>query len=134
MTATTTIQVRSKQKMELIDITGQARAFVRESGCQSGALVLFAPHTTAGLTINENADPCVRHDIQEFLRTHFPAENYFQHAEGNSPAHILSTLVGASLQLIIEAGELLLGTWQALYFCEFDGPRSRQVHMKIVPG
>jgi secondary thiamine-phosphate synthase enzyme len=128
------LEIQSRQKIEFIDITADLREFVRASQCREGVLLVFAPHTTAGVTINENADPDVRHDIGEFFRRLLPHQDYFRHGEGNSPAHILSSLVSASETLIIENGEPLLGTWQGVFFCEFDGPRQRRVHLKIVPG
>jgi secondary thiamine-phosphate synthase enzyme len=97
-------------------------------------VLIFTPHTTAGVTINENADPAVRHDIGEFFKRRLPHQDYFRHSEGNSPAHILSSLISASETLIIENGELTLGVWQGIFFCEFDGPRQRRVLLKIIPG
>ncbi|MBN2398829.1 MAG: YjbQ family protein [Candidatus Aminicenantes bacterium] len=129
-----TIDIQSQQDMEFIDITEQVRDFVRACRCQEGMLLVFTPHTTAGVTINENADPDVRHDIGEFFKRRLSNQDYFRHSEGNSPAHILSSLVSASEALIIENGQLLLGTWQGIFFCEFDGPRRRRVHLKIIPG
>jgi secondary thiamine-phosphate synthase enzyme len=128
------IDIQSNQGIEFIDITAQVREFVRGARCPEGILLVFTPHTTAGVTINENADPAVRQDIGEFFKRRVPEQDYFRHNEGNSPAHILSGLVGASETLIIENGEPLLGTWQGIFFCEFDGPRQRRVHLKIVPG
>ncbi|MCX6557473.1 MAG: secondary thiamine-phosphate synthase enzyme YjbQ [Candidatus Aminicenantes bacterium] len=128
------LEIQSRQEIEFIDITAALREFVRASKCREGVLLVFAPHTTAGVTINENADPDVRHDIGEFFKRRLPQQDYFRHGEGNSPAHILSSLVSASETLIIENGEPLLGTWQGVFFCEFDGPRQRRVHLKIVPG
>jgi secondary thiamine-phosphate synthase enzyme len=128
------IEVKSTQKTEFIDITSRVRDFVRASKCGSGMLLVYTPHTTAAVTINENADPDVPHDIGEFFKHLVSAQNYFRHAEGNSPAHILSTLVGASETLIVSNGEPVLGSWQGIFFCEFDGPRSRRVLLKVVPG
>jgi secondary thiamine-phosphate synthase enzyme len=129
-----TLELQSKLDMEFIDITGPVREFVRAACCQEGILLVFTPHTTAAVTINENADPEVRHDIGEFFKRRFPRQDYFRHGEGNSPAHILSSLVGASETVIIQDGEPLLGTWQGIFFCEFDGPRRRRVHLKLIPG
>jgi secondary thiamine-phosphate synthase enzyme len=128
------IDVQSNQDIEFLDITAQVREFVRAANCRDGILLVFTPHTTAGVTINENADPAVRHDIGEFFRRRFPRQDYFRHGEGNSPAHILSSLVAASETLIVENGEPVLGTWQGIFFCEFDGPRRRRVFLKIIPG
>jgi secondary thiamine-phosphate synthase enzyme len=129
-----TFEVKTTQDVEFIDITAQVRDFIRTSKCASGILLVFTPHTTAGVTINENADPAVPHDIGEFLKRLAPKQDYFRHSEGNSPAHIMSSLVGASETLIINNGELILGSWQGIFFCEFDGPRQRRVFLKIVPG
>ncbi len=129
-----TIEVRSTQKIEFIDITAQVRDHVRASKCGSGMLLVFTPHTTAAVTINENADPAVPHDIGEFLKLLAPAQDYFRHQEGNSPAHIMSSLVGASETLVVNNGEPILGSWQGIFFCEFDGPRQRRVFLKIIPG
>jgi secondary thiamine-phosphate synthase enzyme len=128
------IEIKSTRKVELIDITSRVRDVVRASGCSSGLLLVYTPHTTAAVTINENADPAVPHDIGEFLGRLAPAEDYFRHAEGNSPAHILSSLVGVSETLVVSNGEPVLGTWQGIFFCEFDGPRARRVLLKIIPG
>lgn len=134
MSSDQTIEVKSTQKIEFIDITSQVREFVRAGKCASGILTIFSPHTTAAVTINENADPDVPRDIGEFFKHLLPRQDYFRHGEGNSPAHILSTLVGASETLIVNNGELILGSWQGIFFCEFDGPRRRRVLLKIIPG
>jgi len=118
--------------MELVDITDKAAAMVRQSSIQSGILHLFNPHTTAGLTINEGADPDVCRDILKGLRHNVPRNLDFQHVEGNSPSHIMTLLTGSSLTVQIDQGSLLLGTWQKIFFCEYDGPRTRSVHWKIV--
>lgn len=129
-----TIELKSTQKIEFIDISAQVRDHVRASKCGSGILLIFTPHTTAAVTINENADPAVPHDIGEFLKRLAPAENYFRHQEGNSAAHIMSSLVGASETLIVSNDEPILGSWQGIFFCEFDGPRQRRVFLKVIPG
>jgi secondary thiamine-phosphate synthase enzyme len=134
MSSYQTIEVKTTRDVEFIDITQQVRDIVRASKCTSGILLLYTPHTTAGVTINENADPAVPHDIGEFFRHRVPAQDYFRHGEGNSPAHILSSLVGASETLIVNNSELILGSWQGIFFCEFDGPRQRRVFLKIIPG
>jgi secondary thiamine-phosphate synthase enzyme len=128
------IEIQSNQEIEFIDISSQVRDFVRAAKCREGILLVFTPHTTAGVTINENADPAVRYDIGEFFKRRVPRQDYFRHQEGNSPAHILSSLISASVTLIVQNGELLLGTWQGIFFCEFDGPRRRRVHLKMIPG
>ncbi len=123
--------VNTTQHMHLVDITGKVQNLVAESGIQEGVCLLFNPHTTAGLTINEGADPDVRTDIIKGLREFVPIEYPFKHLEGNSPSHIMASLMGATLTILISEGRLQLGTWQAIYFCEFDGPRSRKVHYRI---
>jgi len=127
------IHVSSRSRNELIDITSRVEDLLRISGVSSGVCHLYCPHTTAGITVNEGADPDVRSDISRFLETLVPVDAPFAHREGNSDAHVKSTLVGVSETLIIENGCLLLGTWQAVYFCEFDGPRFRKLAVKIIP-
>jgi secondary thiamine-phosphate synthase enzyme len=127
-----TIHIRSDHYIQLIDITRDIRQYISETGVQDGIILVYTPHTTAGITINENADPAVTKDIETFLQKRIPHENYFRHMEGNSPSHIMSSYFSASETLIIDNGELLLGTWQGVYFCEFDGPRNRKVHLKIM--
>jgi len=134
MSSYQTIEVKSTQDIEFIDITQQVRDQVRAAKCRDGILLIFSPHTTAGVTINENADPDVPRDIGEFFKHLLSRQDYFRHAEGNSPAHILSSLVGASETLIVHNCEPLLGSWQGIFFCEFDGPRQRRVFLKIIPG
>ena len=129
-----TIELKSTQKIEFIDISAQVRDHVRASKCGSGILLVFTPHTTAAVTINENADPAVPRDIGEFLKRLAPQQDYFRHGEGNSPAHIMSSLVGASETLVVNNGEPILGSWQGIFFCEFDGPRQRRVFLKVIPG
>jgi len=126
------LNVTSRSRNELIDITGRVAELVNSSGVSRGICHLFSLHTTAAVTVNEGADPAVRRDIAAFLARMVPADAAFSHDEGNSDAHVKTTLVGPSAALIIEEGKLLLGTWQAIYFCEFDGPRSRKVAVKIV--
>ena len=118
----------------LIDITGEVQAAVTESGVNEGFCIVFCPHTTAGVTINENADPDVKSDFVMGLDKAFPDLEGFDHAEGNSDAHIKSSTVGASETIIISGGRLLLGTWQGIYFCEFDGPRNRKFYVKVMGG
>ncbi len=114
------------------NITSRVREFISESGVQSGLAVVFCQHTTAGITINENADPDVQHDLLLGLRMAFPDRREFLHSEGNSSAHLKSSCVGVSCTLIIENGKPLLGTWQGVYFCEFDGPRTRTFMVKVI--
>lgn len=127
-----TLNIKSKAKTEFIDITDDIRETIKESGAKSGICYIYAPHTTAGITINEGADPSVKRDILTTLNRLIPFEGDYQHMEGNSPAHIKSTIVGVSQFVVIEDGKALLGTWQSVYFCEFDGPRHRRVIVKIV--
>jgi secondary thiamine-phosphate synthase enzyme len=125
--------VQTGSKEVLVDITAQVEEEVRRSEVKSGVCVVCIPHTTAAVTINENADPAVRQDIMMMLRKSVPDSLPYAHTEGNSPAHVKSSLVGASVTIPIEEGRLVLGTWQGVFFCEFDGPRRRQVYIKIVP-
>lgn len=123
--------VHSHSRTEMINITDQVREAVRKSGAASGVCHVFVPHTTAGVTINENADPSVLKDILKELNQVIPFEDRYSHDEGNSSAHIKSSLVGCSQVVLVEGGDLRLGTWQGIFFCEFDGPRSRQVWVQI---
>ncbi len=124
-------EVGSSIREELIDITRTVRNAVDESGILDGVVTIFVPHTTAGVTINENADPDVRTDIIHGLSSFGFDAMDFRHVEGNSSAHIKSTLTGSSVTVILKDGELLLGTWQGIYFCEYDGPRRRRIQIKI---
>ncbi len=130
----TTLTVRTGSQTEFIDITFQVAEAVRGSGVTEGLCHLFVPHTTAAVTINENADPTVRADILMVLNKIISDREAYRHLEGNSPAHIKASLVGPDLTVIITGGRLLLGTWQGIFFCEFDGPRTRKVHIKIREG
>jgi secondary thiamine-phosphate synthase enzyme len=127
------LTVQTHSRTEMVDITAKVRQLVKESKVQRGLLALFVPHTTAAVTINENADPSVQRDILSEVDRLIPFAGSYQHAEGNAAAHIKSTLVGTSQTLFIEGGRLALGTWQGVYFCEFDGPRSRKVWVRIIP-
>lgn len=126
------LSLETTRKEEFLNITGKIQALVRASGTRSGLAVIFCPHTTCGLTINEQADPDVRADILMALRKIVPDNLSYAHAEGNSPAHIKTSLVGSSLTVMIENGELLLGTWQGIFLCEFDGPRNRKVWVRLL--
>lgn len=128
------LTVKTSSRVELVDITGLIQDVVRESKVKSGICSVYVPHTTAGITINENADPSVRTDIIKELNKVIPFDNHYSHLEGNAAAHIKATLVGSSENIMIENGSLLLGTWQGIFFCEFDGPRSRKVMVKIIQG
>ncbi|MFA7677298.1 MAG: secondary thiamine-phosphate synthase enzyme YjbQ [Candidatus Omnitrophota bacterium] len=126
------LRVLTNKKAEFIDITAAVAGAVSEKATTFGLCCIFCPHTTAALTINENADPSVTRDILTYLEEAIPAGNSFSHQEGNSDAHIKSSLFGNSLTVVIEDGQLKLGTWQGIYFCEFDVPRKRQVYVKTI--
>ena len=129
----TTRHITTHARHEILDITADVAQIVRDAGIQDGLCVLHVPHTTAAVTLNENADPDVKHDLLAKLAALVPQrETYYDHAEGNSDAHLKTALLGPSLTLIIDRGALLLGTWQGLYFCEFDGPRQRTFHVKLL--
>ena len=124
--------VKTQSQDELVDITGLARQVVAESGVADGQCLVYVPHTTAGVTINENADPSVKSDFLMALRKSIPDTYPYTHMEGNSPAHVKASLVGSSVLVLVESGSLVLGTWQGIFFCEFDGPRNRKVYIKII--
>ncbi|MET0647528.1 MAG: secondary thiamine-phosphate synthase enzyme YjbQ [Pyrinomonadaceae bacterium] len=127
------LRVRSREREELVEFTGEVRRVLRESGTREGACVLYVRHTTAGVTVNENADPDVPRDMLHALRTLIPQHGMdFQHGEENSDAHIKASLVGPSVTIPFADGELLLGGWQGIFLCEFDGPREREVVMSII--
>ena len=125
------ITVPTRSKTELVDISSEIQKIVEDSGIKEGICWVFIPHTTAGIIINEGADPSVKRDILSQLDKLIPWGEGYEHLEGNAPAHIKASLVGSSETLIIESGKLLLGTWQSLYLCEFDGPRHRKIIIKI---
>ena len=127
-----TIEVKTTKRTEFIDIASKVEKIVRDAKIKEGICVIFCPHTTAGLTINENADPAVQKDILNHLEKLVPQDRDYSHSEGNSDGHIKSSLMGSSLNIIIENGALALGAWQGIYFCEFDGPRNRNVYIKII--
>jgi secondary thiamine-phosphate synthase enzyme len=127
-----TISVNSRTRCELIDITAEVRNIIKQDKITEGVCYIFVPHTTAGVTINEGADPDVRRDIVTALGRVFPQSGDYHHSEGNSDAHIKATLTGSSVTVFIEGGAPVLGTWQSIYFCEYDGPRHRKVLVKIV--
>lgn len=126
-----TLSIRTRDRSEMVDITSQVEGELRRSGLEDGVCFIYVPHTTAGITINENADPSVIADIQATLNSLIPWEGPYSHLEGNSASHIKSTLVGNSVMVLVESGRLKLGTWQGIFLCEFDGPRSRKVHIKF---
>ena len=127
-----TIEIRTKSRQEFVDLTAAVGRLVAASGVKDGICVVAVPHTTAGVTVNENADPDVRADMDVALRRIVPDSLPYAHGEGNSPAHIKASLVGSSTTLVVEGGKLRLGTWQGIFFCEFDGPRTRQAWVQIV--
>ncbi|WP_305043035.1 secondary thiamine-phosphate synthase enzyme YjbQ [Geoalkalibacter sp.] len=127
------LEIHSRKRLEMIEVTAEVRRLIAASGVRQGLAVLFVPHTTAAVTINENADPDVVTDLLGGLSRLAPADGPYRHAEGNSDAHLKSSLLGASETLLIENGQLALGTWQGIYFCEFDGPRPRQLLVRILP-
>jgi secondary thiamine-phosphate synthase enzyme len=126
------LRVPTKSRTELVDITQGVQRLVTESGVRSGVCYIYVPHTTSGITINENTDPNVGRDILKELNKVVPFDDNYSHAEGNSAAHIKSTLVGMSKLVLVEEGRLALGTWQAIFYCEFDGPRDRRVFVKVM--
>ena len=127
-----TLRIKSHHEVEMIDITRNVCNAIREHDVTDGLAVIFTPHTTAAITINENADPDVCHDIVMEINKMVPMQDGYRHLEGNSAAHIKSSLFGASETLVINNGEVELGTWQGIYFCEFDGPRQRQVQIQVI--
>jgi secondary thiamine-phosphate synthase enzyme len=126
------ISIRTQQREQLIDITREVQKSLAESKISRGICLIFVPHTTAAVTINENADPSVKADLTSKLRNLIPQSDRHAHVEGNSDAHIKSSLTGSSAAVIVENGQLALGTWQGIQFCEFDGPRQREVWIQIV--
>ena len=133
MAAIETVDIKTTTRIETIDITQLVRAAVKKSGVDGGLACVFCPHTTAGLTIQVNSDPRVRTDLSNQLSKLVPHDGAYINADNNSDAHIKSSLVGASMTLMVDAGKPVLGTWQAIYFCEFDGPRQRRVMVQVVP-
>jgi secondary thiamine-phosphate synthase enzyme len=129
-----TLTVKTSSRIEMVDITERVTAFIKRHNIGSGLCCLFVPHTTAGITINENADFTVQLDINSRLSELIPAGENYSHLEGNADSHIKSTVVGSSLNIIIDRGRLVLGTWQSIYFCEFDGPRNRSLYIKLIEG
>lgn len=124
--------LRTGSRDDFVDITARVRQAVADSGVRNGLAIVFVPHTTAGVTINENADPDVRRDMTAGFGRIVRDDWDFRHSEGNSPAHIKASMTGPSLTVIVENGDLILGTWQGIYFCEFDGPRTRRFVVKAV--
>jgi len=127
------IKVSTRTRQELVEITSQLRALLKDKGWTSGVLTVYCPHTTAGITVNEAADPSVARDITDTLARLVPEKGSYRHMEGNSDAHIKSSLVGCSEQILVQRGDLALGTWQGVFFAEFDGPRSRKAYVGFSP-
>ena len=128
-----TLSVRTTTRGEMLDVTDRLAKFVRSNNMLEGMLIVYVPHTTAAVTINENADPDVRHDMLKKLAELVPQrEAYYRHGEGNSDSHVKASLVGSSVTVLVEKGKLVLGRWQGVYFCEFDGPREREMMVKVV--
>jgi len=126
------ISIKTFQRIELIEITRKIEEAIDKQGVNNGICCLFVPHTTAALTLNENADPSVKDDFKYKINSLIPKNDSYSHGEGNSDSHIKSSIFGPSLTLIISGGNLVLGTWQGIYFCEFDGPRNRKLYIKII--
>lgn len=126
------LNIRSSNRIELIDITSEINNIISKSNFKDGLCVLFTPHSTAGITVNENADPSVKTDINYKLNELIPARAGYTHIEGNADSHIKSSFIGSSLNLIVDGGRLLLGTWQGVLFYEFDGPRNRKLYIKLI--
>lgn len=127
------LKIQTERRDQILDITGQIQGFIQKNRCKSGLLAVFCPHTTAAVSINENADPDVKRDILYHLKKTIPQSPEFKHFEDNADAHIKSVLTGFSLVLIVEKGGLCLGRWQGIYFCEFDGPKEREIWLKWLP-
>jgi secondary thiamine-phosphate synthase enzyme len=128
-----TLSIQTRRRNEFVDITPLVRQSLRRGGVRSGVCVVYCPHTTAAITINENADPDVVHDMLLWLERTIPQQQPgFRHGEGNSDSHLKASLIGSSATVIVEDGDLVLGRWQGVYFCEFDGPRQRTVHVKWI--
>ncbi len=128
------VSIKSSARTEFIDITGEVQKVLYDNNIKSGICYVYVPHTTAAVTINEGADPSVSRDIVSTLNRIIPKDLDYRHAEGNSDAHIKSSLIGPSLSVFVEEGRLVLGTWQVIFFCEFDGPRHRRVGIKVIEG
>ena len=127
-----TISIRTSSRMEMLDITGMVQKEIKEADITDGLCICYVPHTTAGITINEGADPAVCQDIIEKLDELVPRAGRYRHLEGNADSHIKGTIVGSSVSIIVDKGRLVLGTWQRIFFCEFDGPRTRKIFIKVM--
>jgi secondary thiamine-phosphate synthase enzyme len=129
-----TLEIKTAKTTELIDITAAVQEVLTRHGPMDGVCYVYVPHTTAGVTINENADPSVIGDILMVLNKVIRADEPYRHAEGNSPAHIKATLTGSTVTVLVDSGRLVLGTWQGIFFCEYDGPRTRRLKIKFLKG
>ncbi len=127
------LTLQTHHRTEFVDITARVQQAVRESGIESGMVVVYSPHTTAGLTVNEHADPAVREDIGDTLDRLVPRSPEYKHLEGNADSHVKTSMMGPSLTLIVEHGRVQLGRWQGIFFCEFDGPRRRTLWLQVIP-
>lgn len=125
------LEIRTRDRTQFVEITRDVQEWVRKAGLKEGVVSVFVPHTTAGVTINEHADPDVVHDIKGVLDRMVPWEGPYRHAEGNTAAHVKASMMGSSAQVFVEGGALRLGTWQGIFFCEFDGPRTRTVWLRM---
>lgn len=128
------LTLRTRQRIEVVDITSGIRRLIEEAGGRDGICLVYVPHTTAGVTINEGADPDVMRDFLNKLNDLVPASGRYSHTEGNADAHIKASMIGSSASVIVEKGVPLLGTWQSIFFCEFDGPRERRIFVKVIEG
>ena len=126
-----TMSVKTSAQTEMVDVTSQVQSELSKSGVEEGRLTLYVPHTTAAITINEGADPAVKADILMVLNQMVPWKANYKHMEGNSPAHVKTSLVGSTETVLVSGARLVLGTWQRIFFCEFDGPRNRKLHLQI---
>ena len=125
------LKIKTHSRQEVVDITSQVSAFIKDNNYKSGIILVYSPHTTAGITVNENGDPDVKGDITAYLNKTVPVDFGFNHFEGNSDSHIKGSLINFSQSFIVQDGEIMLGTWQSIYFMEFDGPRNRNVWLKF---
>lgn len=130
----TELEITTRARSEMLDITDKVRKIAKDTGIKEGICYLYVPHTTAGITINEDADPDVARDILHTLEKMIPYEGNYRHSEGNAAAHVMASLIGSSKYILIKDGEILLGKWQGIFFCEFDGPRSRKIILKLTEG
>lgn len=128
------LSIKTTRRNEVVDITGEVKEIVERAKFSEGICVVYVPHTTAAVTINENADPSVQRDILACLSKLIPESGSYTHREGNSDAHIKAATLGPSVTLVVSSGRLVLGTWQGIYFCEFDGPRQRGIWVQLIPG